>query len=122
MVTRSKFYDGLDGRRAVAKRFHTLVVDFTRECSGGSSTDDLSPGDYALVKQAAALSLRAEQLQIALCRGEAGVLSDELIRLGSEARRILATVSRRRRLQQQQKEPLTLHEHLTAFKNSGGSG
>jgi hypothetical protein len=119
VTNRSKLLRGIDGRSATARRFRDLIADYARE-HGGSA--DLSPAELGMVRQAAAITLRAEQLQAAICRGEL-VLTDELVRLGSEARRMLATVSRRRRMQQQQKGPPTLREHLasTAYKNSGGT-
>jgi hypothetical protein len=48
-----------------------------REHGGGSA---LSTGELGLVRQTAAITLRAEQLQAAIVRGEP-VLADELIRL-----------------------------------------
>jgi hypothetical protein len=47
-----------------------------------------------LVKQAAALALRAESMQADIVSGEA-VDHDSLIRLSSEARRILSSIKRR---------------------------
>jgi hypothetical protein len=120
VTNRTKLLDGVDGRRATARRFRDLVVVCAREHGG---TDALSPADFNLVKQAAAVMLRAEQLQGAICRGEA-VLTDELVRLSGEARRMLLTVARRRRLQQRKDAPPTLSEHLasTAFKNEPSDG
>jgi hypothetical protein len=45
-----------------------------------------------MIRQAAGLTLRAEQLQAAVVRGEA-VDDDQLIRLSSTARRLLTAIS-----------------------------
>jgi hypothetical protein len=110
MVTnRSKLISGVDGRSVVARRFRDLIQEYSQECHGGSA--DLSPAELGMVRQAAAMTLRAEQLQASVVRGEP-VLADELIRLSSEARRIL---SRLRRRHSQKAPTLSLREHLAAF-------
>jgi hypothetical protein len=73
-----------DGRTQTAKRFRALVSQFAREFGGG----DLSAADAALVKQAAHLVLASEQLQAASVSG-ASVDVDEIVRINSEARRVL---------------------------------
>ena len=111
MVTnRTRLIAGVDGRSATARRFRDLIADYTRECGG----KDLSPAEAWLVRQAAAMTLRAEQLQAAIVLGQP-VLADELIRLSSEARRIL---SRLRRRHSQKAPPLSLREHLAQFNKS----
>jgi hypothetical protein len=52
---------------------------------------DLLAGEREMVRQAAAIMLRAEQLQAGLVKGEP-VNPDELIRLSSEARRALRII------------------------------
>jgi hypothetical protein len=108
VTNRSKLLTGIDGRSATARRFRDLIADFARE-HGGSSA--LSTAELGMMRQAAAITLRAEQLQAAIVRGEP-VLADELIRLSSEARRILSSVRR----QHSRKVPPTLQEHLTGFR------
>ena len=56
--------------------------------SAGAPSRQLTPG---LVRQAAALSLRIEQLQASIVSGEP-VNNDETVRLSSEHRRILASL------------------------------
>jgi hypothetical protein len=108
MVTnRSKLISGVDGRSSVARRFRDLIADCVRECGNVA----LSPAELGMVRQAAAIMLRGEQLQAAIVLGQP-VLADELIRLSSEARRILSSLRRRH----SQKAPtLSLREHLAAF-------
>ena len=87
----SKLLTGIDGRSATARRFRDLIADYAREHGGNAA---LSTAELGMVRQAAAITLRAEQLQAAIVRGEP-VLADELIRLSSEARRILSSLRRR---------------------------
>jgi hypothetical protein len=74
--------------RAAIRRFNTLVTKFTREVSGGR---ELLTAESEMVRQAAAIMLRAEQLQAGIVRGEA-IDPDELIRLSSEGRRVLRSI------------------------------
>jgi hypothetical protein len=73
-----------DGRTRAAKRFRSLVNQFALELG-----NDLSAADQALIKQAAHLVLTSEQLQTASISGEP-VSADELVRVNSEARRVLS--------------------------------
>jgi hypothetical protein len=72
-----------DGRTIAAKRFRQLCEAFTTELGG-----QLSEVDQNLVKQAANLVLAAERFQLDVVSG-ATVDSDALVRVSSEARRIL---------------------------------
>jgi hypothetical protein len=69
---------------AAVRRFNGLVLKFTHELLGGRTA--LTALERELVRQAAAMVLRAEQLQAGLVRGEP-VDPDELIRVTSEMRR-----------------------------------
>jgi hypothetical protein len=70
---RSRLLPGIDGRSATARRFRDICYETE---IGGNVTEV----ERDLVRQAAGLTLRAEQLQAAIVRGEA-VDNDELIRL-----------------------------------------
>ena len=83
---------GVDGRSATARRFRDLIAELTP----GGGGEGLAAAERSAIRQAAAMMLRAEQLQAEIVRGEA-VDADTLIRLSSEARRILATVRKRAR-------------------------
>jgi hypothetical protein len=88
----TRFLDGVvDGRSANARRFRDLIADFAEPFGGLKA---LTESDRVLVKQAAALALRAESMQAAIVNGEA-VDHDALIRLSGEARRILSSIKRR---------------------------
>lgn len=85
----SRLLEGIDGRSPAARRFRDLIQLYETEVSG-----DLTELERGLIRQAAALSLRSEQLQAAVVRGE-DVDSDTLIRLSGEARRILTSLRKR---------------------------
>jgi hypothetical protein len=84
----SVLLEGIDGRSAKARRYRDLVGELVSEHGGALSTPE-----RALIRQAAALMLRAEELQAAIVRGEP-VDEDKLIRLSSEARRVLSRLKR----------------------------
>lgn len=83
--------EGIDGRSAGARRFRDLMESYGTDLGG---LQHLSEAERALVKQAASVTIRAEQLQAAIVRGEA-VNPDELIRLSNTSRRLLASIRRR---------------------------
>lgn len=83
--------EGIDGRSAGARRFRDLMESFGSDLGG---LHQLTEAERALVKQAASVTIRAEQLQAAIVRGEA-VDPDELTRLSNTSRRLLASIRRR---------------------------
>src|SRR5215208_6638307 len=58
---------GVDHRSATARRFRDLVHSFAKGLGG---LDRLTEAERTLVKQAATLTVAAEQLQAAVVRGE----------------------------------------------------
>src|SRR5215203_5415312 len=78
----TRVLNGVDGRSASGRRFRDLIRDFGEPFGGLKA---LTGSDRVLVKQAAALALRAESMQAAIVNGEA-VDHDALIRLSGEAR------------------------------------
>jgi hypothetical protein len=92
-TTRSKVSNGTrlfantDGRSSSARRFRDLVQSFEAEFEG-----DLCEADRSLIRQAATLLLKSEQMQEMVVRGEP-VDSDALIRMASTAKRVLAAIS-----------------------------
>jgi hypothetical protein len=80
----------VDGRFRSARRFRDLVRAFEAEVGGA----DLTEFERGLIVQAAGLQLRIENLEATLIEG-GDVSSDEIIRLGSECRRILASLRER---------------------------
>jgi hypothetical protein len=77
----------VDGRSHHARRFRDLVQAYTTEIGG-----TLTESESGLVRQAAALALRCEQLQATIVRGEA-VDDDLLVRISGTARRLLGTIA-----------------------------
>jgi hypothetical protein len=75
--------------RGSVRRFNTLVHQYAREL--GFDERSLLTAECELIRQAAALALRAEQLQAGIVRGEP-IDPDELIRLSSEGRRVLRSM------------------------------
>jgi hypothetical protein len=90
-ATRSKVSNGsavhqnVDERSAGARRFPDLVAAYSADLG------DLSEADLAMVRTAAALTLRSEQMQAALAAGQE-VDSDALIRLAGTTRRSLQAI------------------------------
>jgi hypothetical protein len=72
-----------DGRTIASRRFRQLVEEFERELGG-----ELSEADRSLIKQAANLVQVSERLQADVIAG-VPVDADALVRISSEARRIL---------------------------------
>jgi hypothetical protein len=72
-----------------------------------------------MIRQAAGLTLRAEQLQAAIVRGEA-VDDDQLIRLSSTARRLLTAIAAKAA---KRKPPApTLQDHIARRRAEGQLG
>jgi hypothetical protein len=93
-----------DGRTLSARRFKKLVDDFTAELGGS-----LSAADAALVRQAAALTLPAEQSQADIVNG-VQVDPDVVICVSGEARRIFGLL--RRKGEKAKPADQTLQEYL----------
>jgi hypothetical protein len=81
--------EGVDNRLTPARRFRDLCVAYAKEAG-----DDLSETERSMIRSAAAMTLQSETLQAQLARGKP-VSSDMVIRLASEARRILQPISER---------------------------
>jgi hypothetical protein len=84
---------GLDGRSAPARRYRDLILQFSHGIAGERGAP-LNPAELALVKQAAAITVRAEALQAAIVRGEP-VSDEDVVRLSNSAIRILTAVMNR---------------------------
>jgi hypothetical protein len=82
----SKLLVGIDGRSPTARRFRDLVQAYKAEIGG-----DLSQTEMAMIKTAASLAIQAELMQADIVNGKM-VDSGDLIRLSSEARRILDAI------------------------------
>lgn len=73
----------VDARTRSSRRYHQLILTFEAEIGR-----ELTEADRVLIKQAATIALRAEQLEQEIVAG-AVVDPDLVIRLTSECRRIL---------------------------------
>lgn len=103
--------DGIDGRSASARRYRDLAMAFADEMGGASN---LSESEQALVKQAAALTVRSEELQAALIRGER-VNEVEITRLSNAVTRTLAAL-RKPKGSQKARQAHSLRDKLLANK------
>jgi hypothetical protein len=101
-----------DGRKRVARRFRALTEAFTADLGG-----KLSHADTALVRQAAAMTVRAEQAQAALLNGQT-VDDDQLVRLSNAATRILTALGAQRA--RREKRPWSI-EDIHAAIDAGAS-
>ena len=84
-----------DGRSSMARRFRRLCKDLAADLGG---EDSLSAAERALIRQAAAMTMQAEDAQADLLRGEP-VDSDVMVRLSNASARLLSAlgVARRKR-------------------------
>jgi hypothetical protein len=82
----SKAHQNVDERSSGARRFRDLVTAYSADLG-----DNLSEADLAMVRTAAALTLKSEQMQAQLAAGEE-VDSDALIRLAGTTKRSLHAI------------------------------
>jgi hypothetical protein len=108
----SKLLVGIDGRSPTARRFRDLMQAYEAEIGG-----DLTEVERGLVKQAAALTLRAEQMQADIVNGKA-VDSDALIRISSTAKRILGAIGERASKRKPAAVP-SIHDYVAANYAAG---
>jgi hypothetical protein len=87
ITNRSRIHQNGDARSAGARRFRDLIAAFSADLG-----DNLSEADIAMIRTAAALTLKSEQMQAALIAGQT-IDSDVLIRLASTSRRSLQAIS-----------------------------
>jgi hypothetical protein len=90
VITSGKF-DGIDGRTGVGRRYLDLCRAFEREAREAGAAD-ISTVGKTLIRQAASLTMRCEELQAAQLKGKK-ISIDDLVRMTSEIRRILAAVT-----------------------------
>jgi len=81
---------GVRGASKFGRRYRDLIDLFSAEVAevGGVLTET----EAAMIKTAAALAIKGEQMQAAIINGDA-INADDLIRLSSEVRRILAEIA-----------------------------
>lgn len=88
--------DKLDGRCRAARRFKALYGAFAADLGGEAA---LTAAERSLVRQAAAMTMRGEDLQNAILRGEI-VDDDALVRLSNASARLLSALGVQRRSRQ----------------------
>jgi hypothetical protein len=89
----SQLLPGADGRSAASRRYKELVATFSAEICRDAP---LSGADLTLVRQAAALTVRSEELQAAVLRGETAD-DEQFTRLTNALTRTLNALRRRAR-------------------------
>jgi hypothetical protein len=110
-TTRSAISNGtrllanVDGRSSSSRRFRDLVAAFDKEIGGAKSEIE-----RALIRDAAALTFKAETLQADLVNGVA-VDGDQLIRLTGTSKRILSDL-RVRAAEHKAKPKPSLTDHI----------
>jgi hypothetical protein len=90
-VTNGKALPGVDGRSRYARRYYDLCADLAHDLGGGLSTAEMS-----IVRQAAALTVKSEELQAAIVKGEP-ISTDDAVRLANASARLLAALRTKRR-------------------------
>ena len=75
-----------------SRRFHDLCAAYAKDFG---TTHGLNEGEKTVVRNAAVLSLRSEQLQADLVSGR-DVDAEEMVRLANASARLLATIRRGR--------------------------
>lgn len=98
---------GVDGRSPGARRFHDIVTDLRAEFG-----EPLSTAENLMIRNAATLSIAAEDLAAAQARGEP-IDPDMLTRAANGATRALAAL-RRLRPAKAKRERRTVHDVLAA--------
>jgi hypothetical protein len=83
---RTRLLEGVDGRSALARRYRDICQAYETDAGGV-----IPEADRDLIRQAASLTLRAEQMAASLVRGE-DINNDELVRISSTAKRLIETI------------------------------
>jgi len=101
-VTNGAYPAGINGRTAAGRRYRDLVTEYSREITGEGGP--LNPAEMALIRQAAALTVRGEALQADIVSGRAA--DDEaIVRLANTLARILKQLERRHRQSRTPRRP-----------------
>jgi hypothetical protein len=98
----------------MARRYRDICRAYEAEVGG-----DVGEVERDLIRQVAGLTLRAEQLQAAIVRGEP-VSDDELVRISSTANRLLETI--RSKVNKRKPDGPTLHELLATVASEAQPG
>ncbi len=85
---------GVDKRTATGRRYRDLISEFSREVAGG---EQLTQAEMVLVRQAAAITIRMEILQVEIVNGSSATADEDLVRLSNSLARILGQITRTHR-------------------------
>lgn len=88
----TKLLSGVDGRSSGARRFRDLADAFAADLDTGTG---LTEAEMTVVRQAAGVALRAEQVQAAIVNG-ADVDLNELTRLSNVVSRLMGALKAKR--------------------------
>jgi hypothetical protein len=114
-VTNGRLLGEIDGRSATARRYRDLIAALIAEHGSEPTISELST-----IRAAAALIVKGEQLQCAIVRGDS-VAADEVVRLSSEARRLLVGLQRKRGRARDAERP-SLSEYLAQHYAEASEG
>jgi hypothetical protein len=103
MIGRPELYDQ---RTRAARRFKQLVSDFIADLGGN---ENLTIAEKALIRQAAVVMMRAEEMQASILNGDT-VDDATLVRLSNAAARILGQLG----VQHRKRQPV----HVPAWRQS----
>jgi hypothetical protein len=84
----TRLLQGIDGRSPAARRFRDLVRAYEAEFNITSESDK------TMIRTAAMLTLKAEEMQAAVVRGERAE-GDDIVRTAGYVRRVLSNLRRR---------------------------
>lgn len=91
MSNGTRLLDGIDGRTIAGRRYRDLAIALADDLGG---VDHLGEADKALVRQAAALTVKSEAMQAAIVNGDA-VDDEQLVRVTNALTRALTTIRRK---------------------------
>jgi hypothetical protein len=98
---------GIDGRSASARRFRDLIRGYEAEFNITSKSDK------AMIRTAAMLTLKGEEMQAAVVRGERAD-GDDIVRIAGSVRRVLSNLKRRVDANAPTAQP-SLHARLASY-------
>jgi hypothetical protein len=110
-ITNGRMFDrSVDGRSAASRRFKDVCAALTRDLGAAPTITDLT-----LIRQAAALTIRAEAMQAALVNGEA-IADEDLVRIANATQRVMAALG----VQSRRRSPAVsaLHRHLAKLAHA----
>ena len=108
---------GIDGRTRDARRFRDLVASFSESLGGEAA---LSEADKALVRNAAALAVKAERMQARIVKGE-DVDLEGLTRLSNCVSRVLSQLGVKRERRELAAHPGAVHrQQVRGLRRASG--